>query len=46
MNEFPVPAGLRRWFVIHFFADLLFAAPLLIAPFWVMGLFGFETVEP
>lgn len=41
-----VPAALRTWFVIHFVADILFAAPLLIAPVAFMQAFGWEAVDP
>lgn len=40
-----VPHSLRVWFVIHFFADILFAIPLLLAPVWILGLFGFQTID-
>jgi hypothetical protein len=39
-----VPASLRRWFVVHFALDLLFALPLFFAPRAFLGLLGFETV--
>ncbi|MBI4146296.1 hypothetical protein HY489_03085 [Candidatus Woesearchaeota archaeon] len=41
-----VPQSLRTWFVVHFWADLLFALPLLFAPEWTLVRFGFTTVEP
>lgn len=41
-----VPLGVRRWFVVHFIADLLFAAPLFIAPVITLRQFGWETVDP
>jgi hypothetical protein len=41
-----VPQTLRRWFIIHFATDLLFAIPLLLIPEIVMPLFGWETVDP
>ena len=33
-----VPRNLRRWFVIHFVADILFAIPLLLIPEAIMPL--------
>lgn len=45
MHNLPVPANLRRWFIAHFIADLLFAIPLLLAPGFTLGLFGFNAVE-
>lgn len=41
-----VPTSLRRWFIIHFIVDYLFAFPLFIAPSWFLSLFGFTVVEP
>jgi len=41
-----VPQSLRTWFVIHFIVDFVFALPLLIAPLWLLALFGFENPEP
>ena len=41
-----VPQSLRTWFVIHFAADMLFGIPLLIAPEFVMRLFGWQAVDP
>ena len=41
-----VSKNLRTWFVIHFIADFLFAIPLLIAPVWMLSLFGWQTVDP
>jgi len=41
-----VPKSLRAWFVIHFVADYLFAIPLLIAPTWMLTLFGWQSIDP
>lgn len=41
-----VPGALRNWFVFHFVADMLFAVPLMIAPAWLLGLFGWEVIDP
>jgi hypothetical protein len=41
-----IPNSLRRWFVVHFAMDVLFAVPLLIAPVLTMRLFGWQTVDP
>lgn len=40
------PAALRRWFIAHFIIDLLFALPLIIAPVWLLNLFGWQQVDP
>ncbi|CAN5706086.1 hypothetical protein BH11MYX2_BH11MYX2_27970 [soil metagenome] len=41
-----VPVSLRRWFVIHFVADVAAAVPLFIAPVWVLQLLGWSAVDP
>lgn len=41
-----VPLALKNWFVIHFVTDMLFAIPLMIAPSWALGLFGWSSVDP
>jgi hypothetical protein len=41
-----VPESLRRWFVVHFVADLLFAVPMIVAPEATLRLFGWHTVDP
>ena len=41
-----VPPMLRTWFVIHFWADILFALPLFFAPYKVLGMVGWTAVDP
>ena len=41
-----VPRSLRIWFVIHFVVNFTFAVPLLIAPVWLLTLFGFTNPDP
>jgi len=41
-----VPKSLRFWFVIHFVIDFIFAVPLLVAPVWLLTLFGFNNPDP
>ena len=41
-----VPRSLRFWFVIHFVVDFIIAIPLLVAPVWLLTLFGFENPDP
>lgn len=41
-----VPKALRVWFVVHFVADILFAAPLIVAPVAFGQLLGFESIDP
>jgi hypothetical protein len=46
MSDERVPRSLRRWFVVHFAADMLFAVPLMVAPQFTLGLFGWQVVDP
>jgi len=41
-----VPDSLRRWFVIHFVADMLFGVPLLFFPELVLPLLGWGAIDP
>lgn len=41
-----VPRGLRTCFIIHFWADVLFALPLLVDPWGFLGLFGWTQIDP
>ena len=41
-----VPASLRTWFVVHFWADMLFAVPLFVAPRQFLSLLGWPAVDP
>ena len=41
-----VPRSLRFWFVVHFVVDFVFAIPLLLAPVWLLTLFGFANPDP
>jgi hypothetical protein len=41
-----VPPSLRRWFAVHFAADLAAAVPLFLAPGAVLGLLGWQAVDP
>ena len=41
-----VPRSLRAWFVVHFWADILFALPLFVAPQKFLGLLGWQCVDP
>lgn len=42
----PVPVSLRRWFVVHFVADVVVAIPLLAVPATFLGSLGWGTVDP
>lgn len=41
-----VPTSLRRWFVVHFAVDLMFALPLFAMPEATLTLLGWTTVDP
>jgi len=41
-----IPVELRTWFVIHCIVDLAVALPLFWAPETVLGLLGWETIDP
>lgn len=41
-----IPVALRRWFILHFVADMIFAIPIFIAPREVLGYFGWMAVDP
>ena len=41
-----VPRSLKTWFVIHFVIDMLFAIPMMIAPVWLLELFGWQSIDP
>jgi hypothetical protein len=41
-----VPPSLRRWFIVHFWADVLAAVPLFVAPQEVLGSLGWAEVDP
>lgn len=44
--EVVIPPGLRRWFVVHFAVDVLFAVPLMVAPELMLRTLGWEQVDP
>ncbi len=41
-----VPSSLKKWFIVHFWADMLFAVPLFIAPIYTLTTFGFTAIDP
>jgi hypothetical protein len=41
-----VPRSLRIWFVVHFYADMLAAVPLFLAPRTVQGWLGWGAIDP
>ena len=43
-NQFP--KSLRAWFIIHFFADMLFGIPLLFFPEILLPMLGWNAIDP
>lgn len=41
-----VSQGLRRWFILHFWVDMLFAVPLFLAPALTLSVLGFAPADP
>ncbi len=41
-----VPNGLRKWFMVHFAADMLFAIPMFFIPIRFFTFLGWRTVDP
>jgi len=41
-----VPQALRNWFIIHFWADILFAIPMFVIPVAFFELLGWKHVDP
>ncbi len=46
MSETKGDKRLRRWFTIHFAADVAVAVPLMIAPRWLLATLGWQTIDP
>lgn len=44
--EKTVPNNLRNWFILHFWLDIVFAAPLFFAPDFTAKLLGWQVVDP
>ncbi len=41
-----VPQALRKWFLIHFVVDFIFAIPLMFAPVLFLSRLGWQVVDP
>ncbi|MCK5164412.1 MAG: hypothetical protein KAQ72_11875 [Desulfobacula sp.] len=41
-----VPIALKRWFIIHFAVDVLFAVPLFFFPVAFLTLLGWHSIDP
>lgn len=41
-----VPQALRKWFLIHFVVDFIFAIPLMFAPIPFLNSLGWQVVDP
>jgi len=41
-----VPSALRRWFIVHFIADVVVAIPLLAVPTTFLRTLGWTAIDP
>ena len=41
-----IPTALKRWFIVHFIADTLFAVPLFVAPAFLLNLLNWQSIDP
>lgn len=41
-----VPQALRKWFLVHFLIDFIFAVPLMIIPGSFLNSLGWQVVDP
>ena len=41
-----VPSALKKWFVLHFVADIIFAIPLFIIPVQFLTALGWQSIDP
>jgi hypothetical protein len=41
-----VPKALRKWFLVHFIIDTIFAIPLMFIPVLFLGSLGWQVVDP
>lgn len=46
MPDKQVPDSLKKWFIIHFIIDLLFAIPLFFFPVTFLSLLDWQTIDP
>ncbi|GAG91612.1 unnamed protein product, partial [marine sediment metagenome] len=46
MRTMEVPTALKKWFIVHFITDMVFAIPLMIIPELFLNLMGWITVDP
>lgn len=45
-SKVEIPRSLKRWFIVHFIADTLFAVPLFIAPVFLLELLNWQSIDP
>lgn len=41
-----VPQALRKWFLVHFLIDFIFAVPLMLIPVQFLNSLGWQVVDP
>jgi uncharacterized membrane protein YagU involved in acid resistance len=37
---------LRFWFIVHFYADIIFAVPIFLFPEYFLRLAGWQSIDP
>lgn len=46
MTHQTIPIALKRWFILHFAVDVLFAIPLFFFPVAFLTLIGWQSIDP
>lgn len=46
MPKVEVPKSLKKWFIMHFIIDILFAVPLMFFPVEFLSFFGWNIIDP
>jgi len=45
-GQYAVPSSLRKWFIVHFIADITFAFPMFVFPVAFLSFLGWQQVDP
>jgi len=45
-GQYAVPSSLRKWFIVHFIADITFAIPMFVFPVAFLSFLGWQQVDP
>ena len=46
MTDLTVPNSLKKWFVIHFIIDIIFAIPMFLFPEEFLNLLEWQSIDP